>query len=288
MATHHADTGNYVRGEMNARAETDPVFFEKYFGPSPVQADDLVRPARYARSILRGLVAAALHRPGEAFGLLSRAVALMPIAFASLRQRARLLAALTLVDQFSTTYLPLPNAVRWKRFVLAHDHVVTAEQMLWVAHNPIPALKVGPENGRWPIATVGQHAISGLHALEQLGEDPFRWTHPVFLLRVAPAARGLLTLETRNLRSELSLSDIMVVVGGKFLLSGQIERDATGNIIFSIPAPSGPGGKIDVVVIVRDLCEPSDESGPGRRLGLPLFLLGFEADEIRSDRLARP
>jgi len=288
MATHHADTGNYVRGEMDARAETDPVFFERYFGPSPVQADDLVRPARYARSMLMGLLIAALRRPDKAFDLLARAGPLLPAAFASLRQRARLLAALTRVDQFSTTYLPLPETMRWKRFVLAHDRVVKAEQMLWVARNPIPALKAGPENGRWPIDKVGTHAISGVYVLEQLGEDAFRWTHPVFLLRLAPAAGGMLTLETRNLRSELSVSDIMVAVGGRFLSSGQIERDETGNISFGIPAPSESGDEIDVVVIASELSEPPSEDGPGRGLGLPVFSIGFDSDHVQNGLPARP
>ena len=287
MPTHHADTGDYVRGEMDARAETDPVFFEKYFGPSPIQGRDLVRPG-FARSIIRGLVVAALHRPGEAFGLLRRAGAFLPTALVSLRQRARLLTGLIRADQFSATYLPLPEAMRQKRFVIAHDRVVSVEQMLWVARNPIPVLKTGPGNGRWPIDKVGTHAISGVHALERLDEDVFRWTHPVFLLRLAPAASGRMTLETRNLRNEPGLSDIMIVVGGKFLSSGQIERDDIGNVSFNIPAPSEPGGEIDVVVIASELCEPADQNGPGHRLGLPLFSLGFERDDVQDGLSARP
>jgi Nucleotide-diphospho-sugar transferase len=288
MANHHDDTKNYVRGEMDARSETDPVFFEKYFGPSPVQADDLVRPARYARSMLKGLVVAALHRPGEAISLLGWTAALLPTAFVSLRQRARLLTALIHVDQFSATYLALPGALRWRRFVLAHRHVVKVEQMLWVARNSAPALKIGPGKGRWPIDKVGTHAISSVYALEQLDDDVFRWTHPVFLLRLAPEVKGALTLETRNLRSGLSLSDIMIVVCGKFLSSEQIERDGTGNISFRIPAPSEPGGEIDVVVIASELCEPADQNGPGRRLGLPLFSIGFDGDHVQDGLPARP
>ena len=286
MPTHHADTGDYVRGEMDARAETDPVFFEKYFGPSPSQHRGMIRPARYARSMLRGLFVAALHRPGEAFGLIGRAGALLPTAFVSLRQRARLLAVLVRVDQFSTTYLTLPQAMREKRFNVAHDRVVSVEQMLWVARNPIPALKIGPRQQRWSIETIGEHAISGLHALEDHGDGIFRWTHPVFLLRLVPAAKGMLTLETRTLRSGLGPSDVMVVVGGSFLSSGQVERDRDGNISFNIPAASAT--EIDVVVIVRDLCEPPGGTRPGRSLGLPLFSIAFEADEMPSDLLPRP
>jgi hypothetical protein len=279
MANHHDDTKNYVRGEMDARSQAEPAFFEKYFGASPVQADELVRPARYARSMLKGLVVAALHRPAKAFALLGRAAALLPTAFVSLRQRARLLTALIHVDQFAAT-LALPGALRWRRFVLAHRHVVKVEQMLWVARNSAPALRTGSGTGRWPIDKVGTHTINGVYALEQSGEDFFRWTHPVFLLRLAPACSGKLTLETRNLRSGLGPSDIMVVVGGRFLPTDQIERDETGNVGFGIPAPSGPGDEIDVVVIADELREPADQNGPGRRLGLPLFSLGFDRDAL--------
>ena len=287
MPTHHADTGDYVRGEMDARAEIDPVFFERYFGPSPAQASD-IRPARYARSILGALAAAALQRPGKARDLLGQAGRLLPTAFVSLRLRARLLAGLIRFDQFSTTYLPLPDHTRAKRFGIAHDRVVRAEQMLWVARNSIPALKVGPGKQQWPIEAIGEHAISGLHALEDHSQGMFRWSHPAFLLRLAPTVMGMLTLETKNLRGDLNLSDVMIVAGGKVLLPGQIERDGTGNISFNIPAPSGPGADIDVVVIASALCEPAGDNRPGRRLGLPLFSLVFDGDHVPNRLPARP
>jgi hypothetical protein len=279
MPTHHADTGDYVRGEMDARADSDPVFFEKYFGASPTRGRNSIRPARYARSMLRGLVVAALHRPRKAFDLLRQAYPLLPAAFAGLRGRARLLDALIRFDQFSTTCLPLPKEMRWNRFLLAHQRVVRAEQMLWVSRNPIPALTVGPDSARWPIDTIGEHTIIGLHALEYFGEDAFRWTHPVFLLRLAPTARGVLTLETRNLRSQIGLSDIVVVVGGRILSSGEIELDDIGNIKLKVRPLTASQGETDIVVIVRTLSEPSVEKRPGRRLGLPLFSVIFQRDD---------
>ena len=45
MPSHHAETADYARGEMDARAESDPVFFEKYFGASPTQGPAMIRPA---------------------------------------------------------------------------------------------------------------------------------------------------------------------------------------------------------------------------------------------------
>lgn len=279
LSAHHDDTADYVRGEMDARANSDPVFFEKYFGPPPSQGTDMIQSAPHARGMLRGLVAAALHRPGEASDLMKQAWALLPVALVGLRNRARLLAALTRADEFAVMHLPLPEEVRWKRFLLAHHRLIRTEQMLWIARNPSPSLRAGPENQRWPIDTIGQHAIIGLHALEQFGADAFRWTHPVFLLRIAPTARGALTFETRNLRSPIDLSDVVVVADGMVLPSRDIELDDTGNIRLNIRPSTAPEGETEIVVIVKDLCEPASASGPGRRLGLPLFSVGFDGDD---------
>jgi hypothetical protein len=285
MATHHEDTADYVRGEMTARAESDPVFFEKYFGAPPSHGYRMI-PARYSRSMLRSLVVAALYRRGEASDLLKRACALLPMALVSLRDRARLLAAVTRVDEWLVMRLPLTEKLRWKRFLLAHHRVVRAAQMLWIAGNPLPSLRVGPGNERWPVSTTGQHAIFGLHALEHSGEDVFRWTFPVFMLRLAPTVRGVLTFETRNVRREIGLSDITVVVGGRMLPPQDLALDDAGNVAINIEAKSTPSGEIDVVVIVRELCEPASENGRGRRLGLPLFSVGFECEDPHKSRAA--
>jgi hypothetical protein len=160
--------------------------------------------------------------------------------------------------------------------------------MRWIARNPLPSPRLGPDGGRWPVDTISQHAIIGLHALEQLGEDAFRWTHPAFLLRLAPIANGVLTLETRNLRSQIGLSDIMAVVDGALLRSKDLELDESGNIKLNIRPAVASERETDIVVIVRELCEPSSSAGgPGRRLGLPLFSVGFEPDD-RDGLFPRP
>ena len=238
--------------------------------------------------MVRGLVTAALHRPRQAFDLASRACALLPTALVSLRERVQLVTALVEIDQLSTTYLPLPEEIRWKWFILAHEHAVRAEQMRWAARNPTPALKLGSENGRWPIENIGLRAISGVHTLEHLDDNAFRWTHPVFLLRLAAVLEGVLTFETRNLRPRIGLSDIIVVVGGKLLSSRNIEFDDTGNLKLKLQLSLALEGETDIVVISSDLREPASENGPGRRLGLPLFSVGFECDHPQNRLPPRP
>ena len=275
ISDHHNDTADYVRGEMEARHVSDPGFFEKYFGPAPFQGPGMILSARHARSMVRSLLAAALHRPGEALRPLKQAVSLLPTALVSLQKRAKLLAALTRADEFVVMHLPVAKQVRWKRFLLAHRRLARTEQMLWMMRNPLPCLPIGPEHVRWPITGINRYAMIGLHALEQLNGDAFRWTHPVFLLKLAISAGGVLTIETRNVRSGIGLSDIVVLNGRQILSPNDLALDDAGNIKLKIEAPPMRVGETDIVVIVRELCEPRAKSGPGRRLGLPLFSVDF-------------
>lgn len=275
ISAHHADTANYVHGEMAARNANDPVFFEKYFGPSPSQGPDMIQSAQHARSMLVGLVAAALHRPREAFRLFRQALALGPAALMGLRDRARVLAARTRADELMVMHMPVAQATLWSRFLTAHGRLIRTEQMLWLARHPLPSLQARAGKKRWPISTIGRHAFVGLHALEYLGEAAFRWTHPVFLLRLALVARrGVLMLETRNLRRPIGLPDIVVVVRGRVLSSQDLALDDAGDLRIDFKDPSG--GDVDVVVIVPGMSEPGVDGKPGRRLGLPLFSVRFE------------
>jgi hypothetical protein len=278
MPAHHDDTVDYARGEMDARADNDAVFFEKYFGSSPLQGPDMILAARHARSQVRALVVAALRRPRQAPGLLRQAFELLPAALVSLRARARLLAVMTRTDEWLIMRSPLTKDLLWKRFLLAHSRLVRTEQMLWIARHPLASLPAEAGERRWPITQIGQYAVIGLHALEQIGQDAFRWTHPVFLLRLAAPAKGALTLETRNLRSGIGLSDIAVVVGARMLSPSEIELDDSGNIRLDIAPPLAREADTDIVIIVRGLSEPPVENGHGRRLGLPLFSIGFRCD----------
>jgi hypothetical protein len=229
--------------------------------------------------MIKGLALAAQHQPAQAFLRLKQALALLPTAQVSLRVRAKMLAALTRADEYAVMHLPLTEEMRWKRFLLAHHRVVRTEQMLWMAHNPLQPLHAGPEQRRWPINTIGPHAIVGLHALEYWDGDAFRWTNPVFLLRFLPVASGgVLTLETRNIGRSVSSSDLVIIVGGRVLSSKDIVLDDAGNIELGIEAGSLPSGEIDIVVIVREIYEPSTGDSIGRRLGLPLFSIKFASD----------
>jgi hypothetical protein len=272
MSAHHDDTADFVRGEMNARANSDPVSFQRYFGSSPLHGQDPIVSARHARIMLKGILVAAINRPADALRLSKRAPALVPAAMLGLRLRARLLARLTRMDELAVMHMPLPESLRWERFLLAHRRVVRTEQMLWLAQQSLSPLQPCAGNGRRLINEVSQHAIVGLHEVEYLGDKLFHWTHPVFLLQLAlPGASGSVTLETRNMRRD-ALLDIIVVAEGRMLASDDIEVDDMGNIHFRVSRrPSASVAETNVVVITRKLRERIAGQKTGRILGLPLF-----------------
>jgi hypothetical protein len=278
MPAHHRDTADYARGEMDGRVSNDPNFFEKYFGSSPLAQPGSNLPGSYARSILAGILLATWHKPRNAFRFAKQAIRFVAPAIIGLHYRVKILHALNRADEFAIMHLPLTENFRWNRFLSAHRRTVRIEQMLWVArHHSLP-LQIRDGNDRLPIDKIDPQSIIGIHALENIDDATFRWTRPVFLLRLALSGNSTVTLETRNVRRGISLSDIAVVVGGRMISSEDLALDDAGNIKFNIEAQAAPPGEIDVVVIARELCEPSTKCGHGRRLGLPLFSVGFECD----------
>jgi hypothetical protein len=62
------------------------------------------------------------------------------------------------------------------------------------------------------------------------------------------------------------------------LSPSEIERDDSGNIRLDTGPSLALEADTDIVIIVKDLSEPSVENGRGRRVGLPLFSVGFQCD----------
>jgi hypothetical protein len=275
MSAHHRDTADYARGEMDARVSNHPEFFERYFGSSPIAHPSSNLPRSYARNILAGILVATWHKPRNVSRFAKQALRFVAPAMIGLHYRVKILDMLNRADEFVIMHLPLTENFRWNRFLSAHRRTVQIEQMLWVARHDSPPLQIRDENDRLPIDKIDPQSMIGIHALEYIDDATFRWTRPVFLLRLALCGDGTLTLETRNVRRGISLSDIAVVVGGRMVSSEDLALDDAGNIKFNIEATSA-SHEIDVVVMVRELCEPASENGRGRRLGLPLFSVGFE------------
>ncbi|MBR0713014.1 putative nucleotide-diphospho-sugar transferase [Bradyrhizobium liaoningense] len=266
IAVHIDDTADYVRGELAARAAaSDAEFFETYFGPSPFHGADPIMPAGTALRLARGLLVAARRQPDDAAPLRRQVLHLLP-SLVPLRLRRAWLTAMIRLDAFLLMRLPSSGALTWTLFRDSHGYIVRAEQMKWMADNPPPPI-VESQDVRAVALT--RHAITGLHALEYVGGDALRWTHPACLLRLAAGRKVMVKLETRNLRPGLAAHHLQAVsLGGK---PAAIEIDGAGCVWLRVETPSAASGVADLVLIAPELVEPTIAGQPGRRLGLPLF-----------------
>ena len=269
MSHHHHDTRDYARGEMMARDRLEDPQFEQYFGSSPVASDVALQPARVVRRSAAGMVRAFIQDPIGNRRCAGWALRLAPQSLVGLDRRLVAMDAVTTVDETLVGRLPLPEGLRRRRFLTAHGRVVRTEQMRWGAEHPGEALPVNPTGSRWEIDEVPSSALVGAHALESVEGAAFRWTQPVFLLRLrVPVGEWVLELETRGVRPALSADHVTIIVGDAAVPSSDVSIDSEGTI--RSPLRSVSDSDSVVTVVSRGMRERTS-SGRGRSLGLPLF-----------------
>ncbi|MCX7414423.1 MAG: putative nucleotide-diphospho-sugar transferase [Planctomycetia bacterium] len=274
LAAHHDDTADYVRGEMRARVEHDPVFFEKYFGPPPQLGTTALLPRRCAAAIVQAAVLAVPRRRRQALRLTGIALRTMPAAILSLRRRVALNQILIGFDEALVLHPLVRGRLRWSRFLRAHRRVVETEQMRWSIEHAGSPLSVGPAGDHWPVTALSPGQLTGAHAIEHHDSHVFRWTHPVFILNMrAPEGELVVTLETHNLRPSLAATDVLAVVNGRVAAESRIAIDAEGRVAMQIEAGRRRNGMLTVAVVVTPLNEPAGAHARGRALGLPLVAL---------------
>lgn len=279
MLAHHDDTADYVRGELDARTDNEPAFFERYFGLSPHHGSTALLPARCARGMIAALFSASWRQPRRALANAAKAITLFPAALVGLRERSRILDFLTRADEYAVMQLPLGEKMRWWRFIVAHRRVIRAEQMRWIQRNSRPVSTSFLEEAK-SVDILDPMTTIGLHGLEYSDGDPFRWTHPLFVLRLeSPRTSGLLILETRNLSRQIQLSRISAAIASRAVSEEDISVDKAGNIGLRIRKSSKAGREVVVAIAMQEIVEPGADSGPGRRLGLPLFSIRFAPDQ---------
>lgn len=266
IAVHINDTVDYVQGELAARtAANDAAFFETYFGPSPFHGVNPILPAGAALRLARGLLVAARRKSDAAAPLRRQAFHFLP-SLVPLPLRRAWLTAMIRLDAFLLMRLPSSTALTWTLFRDSHRYIVRAEQMKWMADNPPPPIT---ESQDIRAVALTRHAITGLHALEYVGGDALRWTHPACLLRLTAGRKVMVKLDTRNLRPGLAAHQLQAVaLGGK---PAAIEIDGTGCVWLRAETPPTASGIADLVLIAPELIEPEVAGQPGRRLGLPLL-----------------
>jgi len=275
MRDHHFDTARFVWGEMEARSRIDPVFFERYFGPAPLWANQLRDRPRVALRMAKSVVAAAMAYPkriAELAGLLGP-LAVATVVSDSMRVAAKRLAVA--LEEVAVERLPLPAEWRWTTFLRAHRRVVGLTQIEWRRRRTaLPAFHRSVD--RWPIERLGPDAIIGVHGLESHGGRLFRWTEPVALVRIAPSEPEFeLRIETAGIRGNPLAAMIAVVVNGRVLPRELLSATHDGTLVVRLPESWSAGAQGGLVLICSPLDATRAKSSDPRRLGLPILSIAI-------------
>lgn len=261
------DNGDFVLSGLDARADLPAPFFETYFGPSPVAGLGAL-PARTTRQLSGGLIRAFVADPMPAVHCIPAAGRLLPHSVLGLNHRIGTLRTLSRIGGWSVMHVPMPAELRWRMFIRAHRRLIRAEQLSWASRHPATALGPAVGAARCTADALGPGAVLGMHGLEQLDGLPFRWTEPVFALRVdLLAGLSQIRLETGSVRRPLARALRAIVVDGRRLPDRDVLVRDDGS--FSVRVGREVAGPVWMTVVTRALREPG-----GRRLGLPLFAVG--------------
>jgi hypothetical protein len=269
MRDHHRDTADHARGELEARAESDAVFFERYFGHDPLWSNRLRHGRAAAGLMARAVAAAAWRRPGRWPTLAAPLGALVLAALLGIGPRVMLDRVAIAWAELAVDRIPLPGAWRWRRFLRAHARVVRRERLDWIRRRgPVP-----PPGGTgcWPVEALGPGAIVGVHGLEEWRGRRFRWTEPVVLLRLLPPGPHELRLETGGLRGAPDTVVVAAVAGGRVLPRALLASDAEGTLIVRCPGRWSAAARDGLVLVCGPLVPARAGSSDTRRLGLPVF-----------------
>jgi hypothetical protein len=276
MAEFCESTASYIRGELVARSRLDPAFLEHFFGDAYIWSN----PRRFQRgtalALARALIAAARASPRRAAAHVGALVSLLAEAAAGLRLRIAVNSLTLALDAITIERLPIPEGLRWRRFLRSHQRTVRLTQLRWLLRNPVVATDAGLSEGRWAIERLGPNDIVGVHGLEEFGGRRFRWIEPVAMIRTAPRQTSCeLRIETGGIRGDPLRSLLAVIVAGRALPRKYCTSDDRGTLTIHLPAAFAAAAN-DGVALVCDPLSPRRAGTPDRRsLGLPVVSIAI-------------
>jgi hypothetical protein len=278
IGDHHYDTADYAMGEIACRSCQEQDFFERYFGHSDVWSNRLCRNRSMQWRMMRALTVAALSRPRQLHALVTIAVRLLRDVAASTLAWSMLQRALIRLDEFAIDHLPLPAKLQWARFLRAHRRVVTQSQCDWSrAHLDIGKPRAAPVS--LPIEAVAPSDLGGVQGLEHFDGSNFRWTWPIFVLRVASGATSSqLRIDTNGLRGNPLDCVIAVVIGGVVLPRSVLSAKG-GVLVITLSNVLATAASDGIFVICKALVPERIGSSDRRHLGLPVFAIAFSGIE---------
>ncbi len=273
---------NHTWGEIAYRAQAPREYCERYFGvPEEWARREALRPGP-ARALCRASWQALRGAQGWVVAVAQARVLFRTLPVALLGPRwAMLRAQLALRAALARTWLwRLHNPRLFAAYRDVHAGMVRlsrlaaiTEHLATTAPAPPPLLTVQP-------AEVHDEWLLGFHAVERWGDEPFRWSGPVALLRLGlPKATYAARIETRALR-QAPVPLCLQAFFNRHKLPAHAFHWDDGALVFWIgPSMFVPGPEQQLVLTCNPL-RPWTLGVPDRReLGLPIFSIAFTPAE---------
>jgi Glycosyltransferase like family 2 len=259
MTEVYDSTERYARGELIARSQIDPAFMERYFGAPYLWTNRARLERGTALAMMGALIIAARNSPRRCAALAGAFASLLGETAGGVLLRIALNRLMLAFYAMAIERLPLPDGMRFRHFLRAHQQVVRLTQLQWLHRNPMSSTAALSE-GRWAIEELGPSDIVGVHGLEEFDGRRFRWTEPVAMIRMAPRQTACeLRLETGGIRGDPLASLIAVVIAGRALPRKYCTNDDKGTLTILLPAPFAAAAKDGVVLV----CEPLSPAHEG-------------------------
>lgn len=266
---HHFDTIDFVVGECEARAASDPTFFEKYFGHREVFTNRLLAESGVARPIFSICLSAAFADAENRARFQTIAKSLIRPTFFTPDFRIAVSELITSLDEALLLFPFVPNEFRYRWFVSAHHRVVETALLKWNHERvSVEGSSLYPE--KHTITDLSPDSIAGLHGLENYEGRPFRWSGPVLHLRLPDSeAIETVVLDTGRI-SPFPVDRVLLVLCGSDVLPQECLTHAPeGELVIRLPKVGFLAEKQNSISILIKETETSPEDT--RDLGLPVF-----------------
>lgn len=269
---HHFDTIDFVRGESTARESEEALFFENYFGHNDTSQNRLTNHPDFFREAFEAASRFIYQRRRIPLGLVSNLLRLFSETARHSDFSIALNEAVTLFEEGTLLYLPIPREWRYRWFVRAHRRVVETSANKWVREQSRPTT-TGLPNGTFAIAEIGPWSLGGFHSLESFDGRHFRWSGPFFTLRFSnDTSVQSVKLETGHLRGEHNTGIFYAACGGFPLPPSCLSFSDDGIVEVRIPNKfAGRAKNFGLTFAVDPVPSSSEESKEDRKLGLPVF-----------------
>jgi hypothetical protein len=281
-----ASVRDFTRGECAYRAISPAEYCERYFGHAPEWAQrEALRPsiARSAfRASWRSPWQSALGRGGCSMvrAQVKALCQLLPVALLGPRWRLlgaawslRTAIARSVVWRFNDRKL-------YRAYCDSHDRMVRYSRIEFIAEYLAYSIPAPPEALHYQLSEMEEKWLVAFHPVERWGEDAFRWSGPVSLVRLrVPVGAYDVQIQTRSVRQAPGSLCLGVFFNRHRVAAPSLQWN-DGLLSFRIDSSMFDPSPEQRLIFTCNPVRPWKVGVPDRReLGLPIFSITFRPIE---------